>query len=976
MKTKGISKKVEDKDKDGLRKGISKKVEDKKKIGGMTVMLVNCRSVCNKIEKFRTLLEVHRPELVVAVETWLDDGYSENELSVDGYVLHRRDRNKHGGGIMVAVKNGVRGTVMWIDEETEMMGMKISVGLESFHFIAVYRPPNGGEELLNRLEQRVTELSRVERVVIAGDLNLPHVRWAAGGNGGGTTQNIITSIMNEGFTQVVREGTRITTSGGNNTLDVMLVKPEEIWSKTTVVDGISDHRVPIVSLILESGNEVKLDKTVWYYKKAVAGNIRKAFEETFEPWNNFVRKDNIDEIWISFRKLCDDIRQEYVPSKVVTENSDPPFYDKNVKRLKRKCRKLHNNRKNGCDVEDLKLIRKELNKAKSKAKERFMEKMFDESDMQGSWNRMYRYIGGQKGHGRNIPTLLDDEGNEWDNDVDKATALNSQYAKVFSKNEKIGYVREGPPEKERKETLISSSEVWRVLRKLQNSKSPGVDGLSNDFIKLAGKFIVPYLVTIFNVSLKLGKVPREWKEAIVAPIFKGGGRGKVSNYRPISLTSLVCKIMERVIHNRIKDIVEDRGGISDNQHGFRKGFSCETQLLGFVEDLSEVMDNGGRVDAVFLDFEKAFDKVDHYLLMEKLWNAIENLEIVNWVGDFLRNRVQRVRVGGVVSENTEVTSGVPQGSVLGPLLFDIFIEDISSVVKSKIRLFADDCVLYNEVRYSEDKESMQEDLCDLDKWVQTNKMGLNVSKCKVISFCRSRSNDVHEYSVGGDKLENVDSYKYLGVIFRKDLGWGEQVSRVSKKGINSLNFVMRQLKGASNSIKEKAYLSLVRPIVEYASSVWDPYRAGEVKDVEKVQRLAARRVTGRIRRWRYIQNCKGELERELDSPSEMINELGWETLATRRKNDRLCNYFRVMEGNDGWRELNGKTKVDSALRGCRGAHKRKVVVLGSKKDVGKYSFLNRTGRDWNSVDARVFDGSDINVYKFRKNIRDLQGQSI
>jgi hypothetical protein len=899
--------------------------------------------------------------------------YSENELSVDGYALHRRDRNKHGGGIMIAVKSGVRGTVTWTDEVTEMMGMKISVGLESFHLIAVYRPPNGGELLLNRLEQKVTDLSREGRVVIAGDLNLPNARWIAGGNGGGAMQNVITRIMNEGFTQVVREGTRITSSGVNNILDVALVKPDEIWARTTVVDGISDHRVPIVSLILESGHEVKIDKTVWYYKRAVAGNIRDAFQDTFEQWNDCFRDDNIDEMWISFRKLCDDIRREYVPSKVVNQNSDPPFYDKNVKRLKRKCRKLHNNRKNAMDVENLKLMRTELDKAKIKAKERFMEGMFDESDLQGSWNKMYRYVGGQRGHGRNLPTLLDEEGTEWDTDIDKATALNSQYAKVFKTSEKVGYVREGPRVKERSEMLISSSEVWNVVRKLQNSKSPGVDGLSNDFIKLAGKYIVPYLVKIFNVSLKLGKVPSEWKEAIVVPIFKGGGRGKVINYRPISLTSLICKIMERVINNRIKNIIEDRGGISDIQHGIRRGFSCETQLLGFSEDISEVMDKGGRVDAVFLDFEKAFDKVDHYLLMEKLWNAVENLEIVNWVGDFLSNRIQRVKVGGEVSEKICVTSGVPQGSVLGPLLFDIFIEDISStVVNSKIRLFADDCVLYNEIRDTGDNDRMQEDLCALDKWVQTNRMGLNVSKCKVLSFCRSRSNDILEYNVGGGKLEKVDSYKYLGVVFRKDLGWGEQVGRVSKKGINSLNFVMRQLKGVSNKIREKAYLSLVRPIVEYASSVWDPYRTGETKDVEKVQRLAARRVTGRMSRWRYIQNYKGELLKELDSPSEMVSELGWETLAARRKTDRLCNYFRVMQGNDGWRELNGKVDVDSVMRGFRGEHKRKVVLKGSKKDVGQFSFLNRTGRDWNSVDAKVFDVSDSSVHKFRNKLRDVQ----
>jgi hypothetical protein len=313
--------------------------------------------------------------------------------------------------------------------------------------------------------------------------------------------------------------------------------------------------------------------------------------------------------------------------------------------------------------------------------------MFDENDQQGSWNKMYRYIGHQKGNGKILPTLKDKKGNEYESNIEKARALNRQYAEVFGKCEKNRYIMEGAIE-QNEEIWISEVDIWDILRKLKNGKSPGQDGITNDFIKLAGKKIIPYLMDIFNATIKMGKIPTEWKEATVIPVFKRGARCNVENYRPISLTSSICKIMERVMDKKIKVILSKMGELSDIQHGFRCEYSCITQMLGLEEDLTEVLDKGGRVDAIFLDFEKAFDKVDHGKLMEKLWFRMGNLHVVNWIGDFWSNRIQRVKVGGVTSEEIKVTSGVPQGNVLGPVLFDLFIDDKSENLKSTIRLFA------------------------------------------------------------------------------------------------------------------------------------------------------------------------------------------------------------------------------------------------------------------------------------------------
>jgi hypothetical protein len=945
----------------------------------ISVMVVNCRSIRNKVDKFRSLLETYQPNIVIAVETWLTEGFTEKEIAVDGYEFYRRDRVTHGGGIMVGFKTGIKGAIEWTDEEAEMMGFKVKTNEEKyFQLIAIYRPPNAGEAIMKKLLSRIQATRKGGRVIVAGDINLPDVKWIPGGNGDvrrRPNQKIVSDIMNEGFIQVVEEGTRISPSGRNSILDVILVKPEELWLNTTLVEGISDHKVPIANVLL--GPEVHVEKAktkVWYYKKAIRKEVRKEFRDRFISWET-TEKSDVELMWSEFKNICDEIRENCVPSKYLTSNEDPVYYNRVIRRLKRKCRRIHTQTKRyGNEGKKLSEIREELQKEKEKAKNQYMRGMFDENDVQQSWNKMYKYVGGQKGNSsRNVPTLIDEQGNEWEDDIGKAEALNNHYAGVFNNTGNEGYVFEGPM-RAGEDVPISDAEVWNVIRKLKMGKSPGIDKISNDFIKLAGVEIVPYLVHMFNTSIQVGKLPSSWKNALVVPIYKGGGRAKVGNYRPVSLTSMICKILERVLDIRIKAMMDLGEGFTEKQHGFRKEYSCESQLLGFQEDLAAVLDKGGRVDAVFLDFRKAFDTVDHTILMLKLWRCLGNVKIVNWIGDFLKDRVQSVKVNRKSSQNIRVTSGVPQGSVLGPLLFNIFVNDIVNNINSNVRLFADDCVVYKEISNANDESVVQTDLDEISKWVKINRMGLNIDKCKYLRFGKGKKEGVGNYSISGMHLKEVENYKYLGVVFNKDLTWKDQVEKVTKKGITSLNFVFRQLNGVDIKIKEHAYKSLIRPIMEYATSVWDPYRQGEIKEVEKVQRLAARRVTGHTMKWHMEKNKKGDEVKVFVKPSELVKQLEWDSLEKRRKEDRLCNYFRAMQGRGGWKELYTKIKMDTGERNCRRDNGRKVILKGSRKDVGKYSFLNRTSGEWNKLDGEVFhveNGQEPSVHFFRRNIKSI-----
>jgi hypothetical protein len=911
---------------------------------------------------------IYEPAIIVATDTWLNEEYTENELTVDGYILHRRDRNKHGGGIMIGIKRGITGTVLWSEESVEMMGLKVCVGSTIFQLIALYRPPCDGDILLRRLRGRVTEIGFEENLILAGDINLPNVRWCPGTERGGFLQEIISDILNEGLSQVVNEGTRISKTGINNTLDIALVRPEEMWLRTEIIDGISDHKIPIIHLAISPVNQQNSEKIIWNYKKTVKCDLKQAFSDHFCQWNT-IDNDDVDNMWTSFKNICEEIQDTYVPHKILKGNADPSYYDKNVKKLKQRCRKLYNQKKRITGLEGkLGLLRIALDEAKLTAKNKFMARMFNEKDFQGSWNKMYKFVGSQKGNCKILPTLIDSEGNEWDDDYEKAMALNRQYINVFNTNDNCGYINEG---NESEILIISDIEIVRVIRKLKNGTAPGHDNISNDFIKLSSDYIINYLLKLFNSSLRTGKVPQDWKDAVVIPIFKGGERSRVINYRPISLTSLVSKIMERVIKFKLLDHLKRKNKtISDLQHGFKKGHSCETQLLGFESELTEILDKGGKLHAVFIDFEKAFDKVDHKLLLEKLWIFTENKSLTNWIGDFLNKRSQKVMVGKTLSEKAQVTSGVPQGTVLGPLLFNIFIDDIKENISSKLRLYADDCVVYRQIKNEVDVQLLQEDLNNIAKWVKHNKMGLNIKKCKVIKF-GSRIDDMEQkYKIGENTLENVNTYKYLGIIFKKDLSWREHIEKISNKGIKALNFIMRQIYGTNKEIKEKAYLTLIRPIIEYASSVWDPHKKIEIMNIEKVQRLAARRVLGRMKRWKILKNSEGQIieEKLHERPTLMVKELGWCTLEARRKDQRILNYYRTFLGNDGWQELSKKITHVSLGNIKRNTHGNKVYIKTSKTDIGKFSFLNRTGIDWNTINEKIIiNTEEMNIKSFKKN---------
>ena len=309
-------------------------------------------------------------------------------------------------------------------------------------------------------------------------------------------------------------------------------------------------------------------------------------------------------------------------------------------------------------------------------------------------------------------------------------------------------------------------------------------------------------------------------------------RSLASNYRPVSLTSICCKVLEHVIHSHIMHHFDNHSVITNRQHGFRQRHSCESQLILTTNDLVQSLDRRSQTDMIIMDFSKAFDTVPHNRLLCKLQNYGIRGNTLNWITNFLKSRKQRVVVSGDFSDWVDVISGVPQGTVLGPLLFLVYINDLPDNISSEVRLFADDCVIYRQIKNNLDQVQLQNDLNTLSEWQSKWQMHFNTKKCFSMRITHSRNPKFFNYTLDNDVLESTDCHTYLGVDISNTLTWNRHINRITSSANRSLAFIKRNLYSCPRSVKANAYLTLVRPLLEYSSSVWDPYTVSLSNKVE------------------------------------------------------------------------------------------------------------------------------------------------
>ena len=847
-----------------------------KNVDSISIFSANTRSLKGKTEELSS--ETHDYEIVCLTETHIDSSIPDHQIfDYNNKIIYRNDRNIHGGGVLIAINNDLVSSQINIDNttNTELLFVRVK---ETLIIGCYYRPQT--DKTLATLSIALDTLAQKfpkDHIILVGDMNLPGIDWHKMltkplSHDRKLHMDFISMLELQNMKQLVRKPTHI----HGNILDLLCSNhPERIKQHSVIYPGLSDHFIVTATVEFALSRMMEATKVVKLYREANKEGFQTDLAKVICELKGM---SNVEEMWKLFSSSLKRAIHDHVPTKVVNEwpKNEPVWFNRESRKLVHKQRKLYNRYRADGDPfhqKQYNKARRESKKVLKKIKENYVDKRLCKPLLEGNSKPFYRHLKGAKKSKDQI-RLKRPDNSVTEEPFEIATILNKYFHSQFNKYHQLpentsSLDNNAVPE-------IQTTGVTKLIRDLKRGKAPGPDGLRKEDLMVDVELTAACLSCIYKKSLEQGKLPAEWKTANVAPIHKSGSKESEKNYRPISLTSIPCKMIEHIILRNLLEKVDK--ALHHRQHGFRSGLSCETQLCATMHDILSTIDNEVSVHAAVLDFTKAFDRVPHALLIQKLSKIADIDEyLVRWVHNFLTNRTQRVVLDGCRSDPLPVTSGVPQGSVLGPVLFLIYINDLPDCVDCSVGLFADDTLLYQAITNQSDVMKFQQNLNSLSTWTKTWGMDFNLTKSKIIAF--KQKLPVPSYTLNGYVLEHTANIRYLGVMLQENLQFDSHIETKISNAKRQLGMVKRALHWAPQKAKLIAYKSLCLPHLEYASAVWDPTSTKATNALEMVQNQATR----------FISNLKGR-----EGVTDAKEKLGLKPLQERRQSQRLSLLMRIL----------------------------------------------------------------------------------
>jgi hypothetical protein len=881
------------------------------------------------------------------------------EFSISGYTMFMN--NAPSRGVAIYVKNEVNAVEC---EDLNKHAFKEAVwctfkaGIESVLLGCIYKSPSSTDdniELLNNLLREATSRN-FDKVCIFGDFNYPSVCWD--GAWSSTKDNqFVESIRDAFLHQMVRQPTR-RREGQRSTLDdLVLVNDETLVSDIIKYCplGKSDHDVLLFKLYVEV-KEAETDSADRYdLQKGDYVAMRKEFARL--DWTSLQDLD-VEGCWVNIKNSIEQAMSKHIPKvKGMSGKKRKPAWlnGKVRKSIKNKYKLFKKYLRSDLSYDYRRYIesRNECNRAVKQAKREYERNLAKGCKVNAKL--FWKYVQSKTKSVSGISPLRKGDGSTAETDEGKAEALNSFFSSVFTKEDtgnvpvlEAGCRSEGIM---LTDVQVTPSAVKEKLSKLNPSKAQGPDKIPPKVLKELSEQLALPLTILFNKSIDAGKIPAEWKEAEVVAIFKKGTRSDPGNYRPVSLTCILCKVLESFIRDAIVRHMDDYNLYTKCQHGFRNKRSCVTQLLEVMEILTDSFDDGEAIDMVYLDFKKAFDTVPHQRLLCKLQSYGITNKVYSWVADFLSGRSQRVRVGKAFSSFNDVLSGIPQGSILGPTLFTIFINDISDDIQSFCRIFADDTKVFNTVK---NNSILQEDLDRLQGWSEKWNLYFNASKCNVLHMGRKNPSCKYVLETNGSKVEinKCNQEKDLGVIFDSKLTFDAHIQSCISKANRMLGIIKRTFTYLDKESFLYLYKALVRPHLEYANAIWAPKFKRQSAAIERVQRRATKLLVD-IKEWTYERRM-----RFLNLPSLKYRRFRGDLIQT----FKILNKIDDIETNDFYCAKNVCFTRNSG---------QKLFISHCSTNTKLHSFSFRTARSWNKLSSITRYATEINAFK---NLLDIDGK--
>ena len=928
----------------------------------LSILHLNVQSLLPKIDIIRAESELY--DIAVFSETWLKPNTTDADIALLNFLppfrTDRRDRP--GGGVAIYVRdtllckrrkdfeiNGLES--VWV--EVTIKSKKIIIG-------GIYRPPESNSDYFNLILESIDRAcsTNIHDIIITGDFNFDMLL---------DRNNKMKDLLSEfNLTQLITEPTHFTEKPSISLIDLIIARNRNNILASGVADPIfpnlKRYHCPIFVLLkFIRPKTTTYKRKIWNYQRADFVKFRHILSEHDLPEQ--IRGKELDTSVQIVADAIFDAAEKSIPNKIVNiRPNDYPWITCHIKSLIRKRRRVYNKFKKTNNLHfwnQFKVIRNNVIDLIRKSKQNYfdrLENVFSNENLSSKlfWKTSKQLLGLEKTN-KNIPTLsLNNEYAE--TDYQKANMLNEYFSSqsdIDDQNKSL------PPPKPVEHDLldilqISPQSVKEVLDALDVNKSCGPDLMSPRLLKEGSQILAEPYSTIFTSSLRLGRFPTQWKDGNITALHKKEDRSLPSNYRPISLLCQAGKSLERCVHKLLYNYINEHRLLTPFQSGFVPGDSTTFQLLHTYHMFCEAVDSGKEVRVVFCDISKAFDRVWHRGLLHKLRDIGCSKNLLKWFSSYLTKRRQRVVLNGKASKWTYVKAGVPQGSILGPLLFLIYINDIVNELRASVRLFADDTSLYIIVENPNTAAiTLNNDLDYISSWACDWLVNFNAAKTFSLLLTLKRILPFHPpLFMNGSVISETTSHKHLGITFSRNCSWNEHISNITTTAWSRLN-LLRALKFKINRLAlEKIYNSFIRPLLEYSDAVWDNATSECKEKLEAVHNEAARIITGATK---------------LCSISKLHEDLGWETLQARRSKHKLTILYKILNGiaPEYLQSLVPPRVQDATSRNLRNANDFRNFRTNT--NLFYESFFPSTIRAWNELPDDIKTSPSVASFKFRLN---------
>ena len=931
----------------------------------ITISHVNINSITSRcrLDELSIFSSLNDIDVICLSETKLDDQVNPSLFILNNYhepLTKHRDRK--GGGVAIYVRNNIAVKRLHHLEIDGIEWIWCLIKIKSITLIicSLYLPPksttNQHSEFLQKFSECITlaELHSPDNILILGDFNAGNTFLNPKFTNHSQITPNETALHDEVFSlnlkQLICEPTRYTdTNKIANLRDLVIVSNDDMVNKSGVLPSFSniDHLPTFVSLKINRPSTIRQTTQIWDYKNMDPDKLTRRLMDT--DWDGLMDCD-IDEATDNFTHNLMTAAIESIPVRTISKKEDDkPWFSSELKREIRKRDRLFRAAKKSNTEYDWGRWRKQRNLAtctnqrlKNAHIQTQVMKLLETKKNPHQYHNILKGLMGRKSN-RNIPPLITQDGTPVTDDADKATIFNKHFAsqtRLDTHDKPIPHIT--PPEHpvpSLAEVRVTEPEVLKILNRLDTSKSTGPDKVPNKLLKMCALIIAKPLSKLFNKSLQSGKFPSSWKKACVTPIFKRkGSNSDPTNYRPISLLPNISKILEKLVFNKIYGHIVENELLSEKQSGYRPNHSTDMQLLYLTHQLYSTLNKKENFTAVFLDISKYFDKIWHDGLIEKCKTQYRiSGSLLEWLISYLKDRTQVVRVGNSFSTPEKILSGCPQGSVLGPLLAIMYLNDLSKITHNEALFYADDTSLYSS--HSPDSENdrqlIQNDLDAIGRYGEEWAITFNAQKTVQMTFTNKHDNQDFKLFFNDQEIPTANKHKHLGLILSSDLNFHEHVNST----IRTINAILGPIyplaKFLSRPILNNIYTTYIRPYFDYCDIIYDGnLTISDSIRLQTLQNRCARLVTGALFR----------------SPTTaLLKDLGWERLETRRLIHKLLFFHRLYYDHPPL-PVYVKNMLTDTRQDATGLRLRNANLLSippTKLSSFNRSYIPSTIRQWN-----------------------------